>query len=94
MIEQRKLKYKKNFDKRFHRNIHEFAVYRPQKKKKKFKSFLLTSITDINRKSYWNGFWLNPVLFWKHSSRDVLKKNVKKMQNSQELNAGVEVSFL
>ena len=52
MIKQRKLKYKKNFDKRFHRNIHEFAVSRPQKKKKKekFKSFLLTSIRDINRK--------------------------------------------
>ena len=53
MIKQRKLKHKKNFDKRFHRNIHEFAVSRPQKKKKKkekFKSFLLTSIRDINRK--------------------------------------------
>ena len=33
MIKQRKLKHKKNFDKRFHRNIHEFAVSRPQKKK-------------------------------------------------------------
>ena len=57
MIKQRKLKYKKNFGKRFHRNSHEFAVSRPQKKKKeKFKSFLLTSIRDINRKSYWNRF--------------------------------------
>ena len=54
MIKQGKLKYKKNFDKRFHRNIHEFAVSRPQKKK--FKSFLLTSIRDINRKSYGNRF--------------------------------------
>ena len=35
MIKQRKLKYKKNFDKRFHRNIHEFGVSIPQKKKKK-----------------------------------------------------------
>ena len=35
MIKQRKLKHKKNFDKRFHRNIHEFAVSRPQKKKKR-----------------------------------------------------------
>ena len=58
MITQRKLKHKKNFDKRFHRNIHEFAVSRPQGKKKKkkkrkrekFKSFLLTSIKDFNRK--------------------------------------------
>ena len=33
MIKQRKLKYKKNFDKRFLRNIHEFAVSRPQKNK-------------------------------------------------------------
>ena len=46
MIKQRKLKYKKNFDKRFHRNIHEFAVSRPQKKK----SFLVVSIRDINRR--------------------------------------------
>ena len=51
MIKQRKLKHKKNFDKRFHRNIYEFAVCRPQKKKKeKFKSFLLNSIRNINRK--------------------------------------------
>ena len=56
MIKQRKLKHKKNFDKRFHRNIHEFAVSRSQKKKRKkrkkekFKSFLLTSVRDINRK--------------------------------------------
>ena len=65
MIKQRKLKHKKNFDKGFHRNNHEFAVSRPQKKKQKkknkkqtnkkkeeekFKSFLLTSIRDINRK--------------------------------------------
>ena len=62
MIKQRKLKYKKNFDKRFHRNFHEFTISRPQKnkenkKKEKFKSFLLTSIRDINRKSYWNRFW-------------------------------------
>ena len=35
MIKQRKLKYKKNFVKRFYRNIHEFAVNIPQKKKKK-----------------------------------------------------------
>ena len=62
MIKQRKLKYKKNFDKSFHRNIHEFAVSRPQKKEKekkekeKFKSSLLTSIRDINGKSYWNRF--------------------------------------
>ena len=34
MIKQRKLKYKKNFDKRFLKNIHEFAVSRPQKKQK------------------------------------------------------------
>ena len=34
MIMQRKLKYKKNVDKRFHRNIHEFPVGRPQKKKR------------------------------------------------------------
>ena len=48
MIKQRKRKYKKNFDKRFHRNIHEFAESRPQKKKKKkCKSFLLNSIRDI-----------------------------------------------
>ena len=91
MIKQRKLKYKKNFDKRFHRNIHEFAVSRPQKKK--FKSFLLTSIRDINRKSYWSRFWLNPVLFQRDSSEDV-KKNVKNLQNSQELSAGVGASFL
>ena len=32
MIKQRKLKYKKNFDKRFHRNIHKFDVSRPKKK--------------------------------------------------------------
>ena len=50
MIKQRKLKHKKNFDKRFHRNIYEFPVSKPQKKKKKFKAFLLTSIRDINRK--------------------------------------------
>ena len=37
MIKQRKLKYEKNFDKRFHGNIHEFAVSRPQKEKKKEK---------------------------------------------------------
>ena len=37
MIKQRKLDYKKNFDKRFHRNIHEFDVSRPQKKKRKGK---------------------------------------------------------
>ena len=50
MIKQRKLKYQKNFNKRFHRNIHEFAVSRPHKKKKKkekLKSFLLTNIRDI-----------------------------------------------
>ena len=95
MIKQRKLKYKKNFDKRFHRNIHEFAVSRPIKKKeRKIRILLVTSIRDINRKSYWNRFWLNPVLFQKYSSGDVLKKNVKNLQNSQELNAGVGVSFL
>ena len=77
MIKQRKLKYKKNFDKRFHRNIHEFGVSRPQEKKEKFKSFLATSIRDVNRKSYWNRFWLNPVLFQKYSSGDVLKKRKK-----------------
>ena len=75
MIKQKKLKYKKIFDKRFHRNIHESAVSRPQnKKKEKFKSFLLTSIRDINRKSYWNRFTLNPVLFQKHSPETLLKK--------------------
>ena len=37
MIKQRKLKYKKNFVKRFYRNIHEFAVNIPQKKKKERK---------------------------------------------------------
>ena len=36
MTKQRKLKYKKNYDS-FHRNIHEFAVSRPQKKPKKNK---------------------------------------------------------
>ena len=81
MIKQRKLKYKKNFDKRFHKNIHEFAVSRPQKKKNKkkgkLKFFLLTSIRDINRKSYWNRFGLNPVLFQKHSSETLLKKRKK-----------------
>ena len=41
MIKQRKLKYKKNFDKRFHINIHEFAVSRPQKKKKERKVQIL-----------------------------------------------------
>ena len=61
MKKQRKLKYKKNFNKSFHRNIHEFSVGRPQKKKKRKKkkrkkekcksSFLLTSIRDINRNS-------------------------------------------
>ena len=69
MTKQRKLKYKKNYDS-FHRNIHEFAVSRPQKKpqkkqtkktkkeeKEKCKSFLLTSIRDINRNSYWNRFY-------------------------------------
>ena len=74
MIKQKKLKYKKNFDKRLHRKIHEIAVNRPQKKKKMLKSFLLTSIRDINRKSYWNRFWWNAVLFQKHLSGDVLKK--------------------
>ena len=43
MIKQRKIKYKKNFNKRFHRNIHEFAVSRPQKKKKK----ILETLTGI-----------------------------------------------
>ena len=37
MKKQIKLKYKKNFDKRFHKNIHEFAVSRAQKKKKERK---------------------------------------------------------
>ena len=37
MIKQRKLKHKKNFDKRFHKIIHEFAVSRHQKKTKKNK---------------------------------------------------------
>ena len=59
MIKQEKLKNKKNYNS-FHRNIQEFAVNRPQKKKKekkeKCKSFLLTSIRDINRNSYWNRF--------------------------------------
>ena len=58
MIKQRKLKHKKNFDKKFHRNIHEFSVSRLQKKRKKkkerkkekFKSFSPTSIRHINRK--------------------------------------------
>ena len=35
---------------------------------------MLTSISDINRKSYWNRFTLNPVLFQKHSSETLLKK--------------------
>ena len=39
MIKQRKLKYKKNFDKRFHRNIDECGVSRPQKKKKSSNPF-------------------------------------------------------
>ena len=94
MIKQRKLKYKKNFDKRFHRNIHEFAVSRPQKEKKKgLNSFLLTSIRNINRKSYGNRFSLNPVLFQKHSSGDVLKKR-EKFAKFTGVNAGVGVSSL
>ena len=48
MIKQRKPKYKKNFHKRLHRNIHEFAVSKPQKKRKEMcKSFLLSSIRNI-----------------------------------------------
>ena len=35
MINQSKQKHKNNFNERFHRNIHEFAISRPQKKKKK-----------------------------------------------------------
>ena len=54
MIKQRKLKHKENFGKRFYRNINEFDVRRPKKKtkkeKEKFKSFLLNSIRDSNRK--------------------------------------------
>ena len=45
MIKQRKLKYKKNFHKRLHRNIHEFAVSRPQKKSTN--PFLLISVRNI-----------------------------------------------
>ena len=52
MIKQRKLKYKKNFDKRFHRNIHEFAVSRPIKKKKeKFESFWLPVLETLTGKA-------------------------------------------
>ena len=58
MIKQRKLKYKKNFDKRFHWNINEFAVSRTQKnnnnKKKnreKFRSFLLISLETLTGKA-------------------------------------------
>ena len=46
MIKQRKLKYNKNFNKRFHRNIHEFAV-KQTLEKEKCKSFLLTTIRNI-----------------------------------------------
>ena len=43
MIKQRKLKCKKNYNS-FHRNIHDFAVSRPQKKKKKKVLETLTGI--------------------------------------------------
>ena len=94
MIKQRKLKYKKNFHKRFHRNIHEFAVSRPQKKKKeKCKSFLLTSIRNI--KGIAIGTVFSETQYFSRSvRRQMFLKNVKNLQNSQEFNAGDGVSFL
>ena len=47
MIKQGKLKYKKNFDKRFHRNIHEFAVSWRQKKKKKISNPFCEPVLEI-----------------------------------------------
>ena len=82
-LRQRKLKYKKKLDKSFLWNIHEFAVSRPQKVEK-YEPFLITSIRDINRNSYWSRFWWNLVLLQKHSSGDVLTKTKKicKIQRS------------
>ena len=51
---QRKLKYKKNIGKSFHRNIHEFPVSRPQETEKY--GPLITSAKDFNRNSYWSCF--------------------------------------
>ena len=50
MIKQRKLNYKKNFDKRFLRNIHEFAVSRPQKKQTNKQTNKKTKDKKIKRK--------------------------------------------
>ena len=67
-----------------------------KKKKREFKSFLLTSITDINRKYYWNRFskiqrfsrGIRPEMLLKK------RKKIAKFTGSQESNAGVGVSFL
>ena len=89
---QRKLKYKKNFNKRFHRNIHEFTVSRPQKTEK-YETFLIINIRDINRNSYRNLF--SEIQCFSRSIRSqMFLKNTRKLQNTQELNAGVGVCFL
>ena len=93
MIKQRKLKHKKNFDKRFHTNIHEFAVSRPQKKKKESPSPLLETLTDINRKRM-EPFLVKSQCFYRSIRPEIFLKNVKNLQNSRELNAGVGVSFV
>ena len=93
MIKQRKLKYKKNFNKSFHRNIHEFAVSRPQKKESAnpfcqpvLETLARIAIGTVYSESQCFSRSIHPEIF--------LKKNVKNLQNSQELNARVGVSFL
>ena len=46
-IREKKLKYKKNFDKSFHRNIHKFALSRHQKTEKYEPLLILQTLTRI-----------------------------------------------
>ena len=69
-------KYKKNFDKIFHRKIHEYVLNAPQKTEM-YKPFLITSIRDINRITI-GAVFSEPQCFRKSILWDMFLKKRKK----------------
>ena len=93
MIKERKLKYKKNFDKRFHRNIHKFAVSRPQKKKKSSNPFCQPVLETLTGKAM--GTVFSEIQCFCRSIRPkMFLKQRKKFAKFTGVNADVPVSFL
>ena len=88
MIKLRKLKYKKNFDKRFHRNIH---VSRPQKRSSNpFYQPVLDTLTGKAMETDFSEIQC----FFRSIRPEMFLKKRKKFAEFTGVNAGVGVSFL